>query len=248
MMTGSVQLPPIRPSGTVRDQIIRALTGAIERGELKPGMQLPPERDLAAMLGVSRSAARDAIKTLAGAGMIEVRHGYGTFVSAQPGGTPLDARLRLRSSQLRDLFEMRLLLEVQAAQWAAERLEAGARAELTAFLETLDELDETTSLARLHDLDREFHGMIAEATGNQTMAMLMYNLLELLSNVRSLSLQLPGRAIQSVAEHRLISQAILAGDGQAAQSLMEGHIRSVEDSLRDALGVRSSVPGDGDGT
>lgn len=239
-MAESIQLPRIRAVSTVRDEVIGALTGAIERGELLPGTQLPPERDLAAMLGVSRSATRDALKTLAGAGVLHIRHGHGTFVAQRSDspGVGIDVDVQLGTSQLTDLFEMRLVLEGQSAQWAAERLTGRMRLQLTQVIETINQVDSSTTLEALRDLDRLFHGKIAEATGNQTLMKLMNSLLEQLVNASSLSLQLPGRALRSVAEHKMIGAAILAGDSAEARRLMQDHIQSVENNLRDALGIR----------
>src|SRR5215210_7510891 len=116
------------------DQIAARLIGLITERRLRPGDRLPPERELAATMGVSRSSLREALRALAMLGVTEMRHGDGTYLtSLEPGALmrPVGLVLALSESGVQELFEARKLVEPGLAALAAERIGDEAAAALT---------------------------------------------------------------------------------------------------------------------
>lgn len=219
---------------SLSEKIVSQITDAIIGGSLAPGDRLPPERELAEQFGVSRTVVRDAIKTLSGRGILQVRRGAGIFVSSSGrqvidriGG--LSDLLPLEGAGLRDLFEIRRTLEIEAAGWAADR-----RSE-----HHVERLREIVSGARGHsgepdvigERDARFHLAIAEASQNLVLVRVMLTLLDLLGTARRRSLSIPGRPDLSLEQHEKVLSAIEAGDPRAARRAMLEHLASVEQSI-----------------
>lgn len=212
-------------------KVVDRITEAVSRGQLKPGDRLPTEREMAVQFGVSRTAIRDAIKLLAGQGMLEVRRGAGIFISSREHVADRFADLlRIREGSIGDLFEIRKLIEVEAAGWAAER---GTSEQVERIDAILDQArgakGDPATLARL---DAEFHLTIAEAARNAVLLRIMQNLLDLLASGRQESLRIKGRPEQSVGEHERIGDAIRQRDAAGARHAMWEHLDSVERSIR----------------
>src|SRR5258705_11765766 len=135
--------------GTTFDEVVSQLRQMIHSGELRPGDRLPPERDLAKLLGVSRPTLRAGISSLAAVGVLQPRRGAGTFVVEAEGPPSLDSSpLRLMASLQRfapaEMFEARRSLEMAIAGLAAERATGDQMAsmseELTGMFASLDDL------------------------------------------------------------------------------------------------------------
>ncbi len=228
---------PISQSIPLRDQIVQEILRRIESGELSPGDRLPAERDLAGQLNVSRTTVRDALRTMAGLGVISIQHGKGIFVQGTEGmalGNALWAPFAVRPDTVLSLFEVRKTLETAAAGWAAVRGTAEERAKLKEVTDTANraiqsetELDIDVVAAA----DQVFHTTLVMASHNPVAGRLMLNLLDLLEAVRKQSLQIPGRARRSIADHRLVTEAIRKGDALAAQEAMLEHLTSVEQAI-----------------
>jgi GntR family transcriptional repressor for pyruvate dehydrogenase complex len=225
---------PITSSVPLRDRIVQDILQKIENGILKPGDRLPPERDLATAFGVSRTTVRDALRTLAGLGVIAIQHGRGIFVQGGAGialGTALWAPLMVKPETVAALFEVRKTLETAAAGWAAERAGPAERSQLVAIVEQAKQaaggpaVADPAAAARA---DQAFHTALVAASQNPVAARLMLNLLDLLAEVRQESLAIPGRAWQSILDHEAIAQAIAAGDKAAAERAMLAHLTGVE--------------------
>ena len=228
---------PISQSIPLRDQIVQEILRKIESGQLSPGDRLPAERDLATQLNVSRTTVRDALRTMAGLGVISIQHGKGIFVQGTEGtalGNALWAPFVVRPDTVLALFEVRKTLETAAAGWAAVR----------ATLEEQAKLEEVTDAAAqaIHDgtepdidvvaeADQVFHTTLVLASHNPVAGRLMLNLLELLEAVRKQSLQIPGRARRSIDDHRIVTEAVKTGDVLAAQKAMLEHLNSVEEAI-----------------
>jgi GntR family transcriptional repressor for pyruvate dehydrogenase complex len=217
---------------SVDETIVREIQSMIASGQLSPGDRLPAERDLARSFDVSRTSLREALRRLAEIGLVEIRWGQGVFVRS----TDLDfvlarlAPVMLDRGNVAALYEMRRLLEVAAAGWAAERASAAEKADLvrlTAEAEASScRLDSDAEHAR--DIDQRYHNLIAAVSGNPVMVRLMLSLLDLLAEVRQQSFAIPGRALESLAEHRRITDAIAAGDAAAARDAMLAHLKRAE--------------------
>ncbi len=211
----------------------------MERGELRSGDRLPPERELAVQLGVSRPVLREALHALAALDLVQLRHGRGAFVTA---GSVAAVAHRLsaslasgehRAAKLRELFELRCVLEGAAAAWAAERATTGQLEALQATLAQSEAVFACDPLdaRRAGEIDAHLHALIAASAANHTLVAVMATLLDELTRSRERSLAIPGRAVRSAQQHEHIVAAILARDSAGARTAMLEHLRDVEQSL-----------------
>ena len=170
----------------VHEAVLAQLSRLIQEGSLKPGDRLPTERALSAEFRVSRASVREALRSLEVQGLVSTRQGSGTFISELNQDELLRTVSRLAEEEqtLRDIFELRLLLEPPIAALAAHR----------ATLEDLSKLEATLrdQEAQIHlgwsgsDADVSFHSALAEATHNQALLRLGSTLIEVLAPSRDL--------------------------------------------------------------
>jgi GntR family transcriptional regulator, transcriptional repressor for pyruvate dehydrogenase complex len=159
------------------DQAITKIKDLIVAGEFGPGARLPREKELAERLGLSRNSLREAVRALTLIGVLEPRQGDGTYVtSLEPdlllAGTSFVSDL-LTGPTLRELYQVRRILEPAATAMAALRL---TTAELDALEESLDRMDTAETTQAFIDADVDFHKIIVNACGNATLASLIQNL------------------------------------------------------------------------
>lgn len=219
------------------EAVIDHLESAILQGRYAPGSRLPAERALSTALSVSRATVRDALAALVSRGLLQRRHGDGTYVNDQAERQMAQVWLDMseRHPALQgDLIEFREMLESRAAELAAIRHDAADRERLLTALAAVDAAyggDDRTAQIRS---DVAFHRAIAEATHNPLFAYLMNSLLRLLHEHVQLSLAgvAPNSdtARQLRAQHRALAEAILARDADRARQQAGGHI--------DFVGVR----------
>ena len=213
-------------------QAADAIKALILSGELRPGDSLPPERELAAMLGISRPSLREAIRVLSALNVVEPRHGGGTFVtSLQPRelAQPINFLLQVDRLAFRHLLEVRQVLEVGAARLAAPRITDDQLAALRDLTEQAERV-----LGRPEpflELDFDIHTAIIEATGNP-----IY--LSLYQSIADLSLESRKRTARSAATrraahvgHLAIVAALSSRDGAAAAAAMHDHLDVVRHAL-----------------
>jgi GntR family transcriptional repressor for pyruvate dehydrogenase complex len=232
----SIMFEPIHDNRALSEKIITQISDALIAGELKPGDRLPPERELAEQFGVSRTVIRDAVKTLAGRGILHVKHGAGIFVATSEENAigrlgALSDILPLQGVHLRDLFEMRKVLEAEGAGWAAGRRNDYHLERLKGILE--DAHRNSENLEVLSERDAQFHVAIAEASQNLVLVRVMLTLLDLLAASRRETLSIPGRARRSLEDHERILRGIYDQDPDEALHAMLDHLNSVERSLAD---------------
>ena len=216
------------------ERITARVSDAIISGELKPGDRLPPERQLAEQFGVSRTVIRDAVKTLSGRGIVHVRRGAGIFVATAEETVmgrlgELASVLPLHGAGLRDLFDVRKVLEAQAAEWAARRRGDQHVERLKGAVEEARRDPEDLDL--LSRKDAQFHVAVAEASRNLVLVRVMLALLDLLEAARRESLAIPGRARLSLDQHEEVLKAIEDQDPRAARKAMRAHLDSVEGAI-----------------
>jgi len=208
-------------------------------GELRPGDKLPVEKDLAASLGVSRNTLREAVRALTSLKMLQTRQGDGTYVtSLQPSllldGMGFVADLHREEGELHFLH-VRRLLEPEATALAVARL---SEADLAKLSDLLDEADtivraRTIDHERLMANDRAFHSLITSRCGNPVLAALVENTSGHTVRARLWRGRLdPGADERTVAEHRMIYQAVVDGDSERARLRAAAHILGVEDAVR----------------
>lgn len=207
------------------DQVVRHVALLIERGALRPGDRLAPERELAQELGVSRPTVRAGLHALAAMGVTESRQGAGTFITGGPprlGAGPLSFLAALHGFTRDQIFEARKLLEVGAAGLAAERGLADRLApmaeEVTGMFATLT--DPQTFL--VHDV--RFHRAIAAAADNPVILALVEMVSSLVYEQRRLTVERAHDLKESAEMHRRIYQAIRDRDPERARAEMTKHL------------------------
>jgi GntR family transcriptional repressor for pyruvate dehydrogenase complex len=230
-------LKPIKVK-RVSDQAFEQIRDLIFRGQLKPGEQIMPERDLAQALGVSRPTVREAIKQLVTMGLLQHRQGQGTFVrsvSAQRELNPLAAMIEGHSPTLEELLEVRMGLESQAVTLAAQR---ATPEDLQVLEKALEHMLAENRAGRLGiEEDVSFHMAIAFATKNTVQVHIMKTFYDLLhygigENLHYLY-EDPANLDIIGGQHTEIFQAIKAHDPEAAHAAMKRHITFVLNFFRD---------------
>ena len=227
------------------EQIVQQVEESILKGQLKPGDQLPAERDLAQSFGVSRTAVREAVKTLREKGLVEAYSGRGTFVT---NGTSHAIRqsldLMIRVSQQEGaihLAELRQVLEPEIAALAASRIEEQL---LSTMRESVTAMDRS-----LHDpdayieADLDFHLALAEAVGNPLILSLLDSIVGLLRDQRSRIFSVDGGPERGQFHHKRILEATERRDPDAAREAMRAHLGQVrEDSSASIATSAQSKP------
>lgn len=223
--------------GIRRNKVYEEVALQLERlilKKLKPGDKLPSERELAEMLGVSRSSIRDAIRSLELMGLVEPRQGAGTVVcevSAESLISPLSGLLVRQDQHIAELLDFRKMLEPGLAARAATHASAEEIAEMEAILNRQEEKLRRGEMAV--DEDSEFHYSVAVASNNSVVLKLLDILMDLLRETRERTLQVDGRPQKSLAGHRRIFAAIKRHDAEAAKVAMRQHIEDVEEMVLD---------------
>ena len=230
----SLSFESVSDSQALSEKIVAQITDAIVKGELKPDDRMPTERDLAVQFNVSRTVIRDSVKILTGRGMLRVKHGSGIFVAtaeeAAPGAlNAYSSLLSVGGPTLRDLFEVRKVLETQSARWAATRAKKEHLKRLAEILD--DAFGHANASEILNNRDAQFHVALAESSGNLVLVRTMLALLDLLAASRQETLSIPGRAQRSLEEHARILACVRERDAEGAQQAMLEHLDSVEHSL-----------------
>jgi len=217
---------PERRSSTSKE-VVTQLREMIHRRELRPGDRLPPERDLAKLLGVSRPTLRAAIRSLAAVGVLQSKQGAGTFVVESDGPPALDsAPLRMMASlhgfTTSEMFEARRSLEMAIAALAAERATSEQMAsmaeEIAGMFASLDDPEQFL----VHDM--RFHQMIAASSGNRIMTALMNMVATVLFDVRRKTVNRARDLKESAEMHRQIYRAIRDRNSDEARNAMRDHL------------------------
>jgi GntR family transcriptional regulator, transcriptional repressor for pyruvate dehydrogenase complex len=197
--------------------------------KLSPGDKLPAERELAEMLGVSRSSIRDAMRRLQLVGMVEPRQGAGTVVreiSPEALVSPISAVIAHKRQLVSELLDFRKMLEPPLAARAATHASSEEIAEMESILKRQAEKLAAGNLAI--EEDSEFHYSIAMGSGNTVVLKVLDVVMDLLRETRARSLQTEGRKQKSLAGHRRILAAIKRRDSVAAEAAMRRHLQDVE--------------------
>ena len=216
----------------VYHEIVDQIQELISAGRIKPGDRLPPERELAELFKASRNSVRDAIRVLEQMGLIESRQGDGTYVrsvSAEDLAEPLALMLLQSRTQMRELWEVRRVLEPALAEFAASRITDEELDELETILEAQRRKVEAGSIAL--EEDTAFHYAIAEAARNTVILRTLDTLVDLLRQSRERSLQQHDRPAYSLAGHKRILAALRRRDPEDARAEMLRHLREVEERV-----------------
>ena len=211
--------------GVTAEIVVQHVRGLIERGELRPGDRLPPERELAVQLGVSRPSVRAGLRSLSAIGILQTRHGAGTFITDGPptlGTEPLSFLAALHGFTQDEMYEARRALEVGVAGLAAERATddqiATIAEEVTSLFASLDDVQ---GFLR-HDI--RFHRAVAAASGNPILASLVEMVSTIFYEHRRKKVEEAGDLKESAQMHRAIYHAIRARDPKRARMAMNEHL------------------------
>jgi GntR family transcriptional repressor for pyruvate dehydrogenase complex len=234
-----------RRASSVTGDAIERIRARIASGEWGPGTRLPRENDLARQLGLSRNSLREAVRALSLARVLEVRQGDGTYVSSLEASELLEPTLSatdlLRGRTVLELFEVRRMLEPEAAAVAARVADpdviAGLRRELDRMVAAGDRADQLVTA------DAAFHDVIAAAPGNGVLRALLRSLSTNTARAR-LWHGIAERGALDLAreEHRRIYDAIAARDADLARASALMHIATNERWLREHLDPAEDVP------
>lgn len=225
------------------EQLAERLLARITQGRLAPGDPLPTERELTARYRVGRSSVREALRMLESRGLITAA-GKGAFTVAEFANPLRDSMillLTLRETSLRELFELRKILEVEAAALAAARRTEEDLAAMHAAIEEM--VAGLVAEQRYIRADLKFHLTIAAATRNRTIQHVMHAIREGLQEALASIYHIPGSPEQSIAQHRRILAAVTARDAPGARRMMWEHLARVESDIEAILGEREIVAG-----
>jgi DNA-binding FadR family transcriptional regulator len=216
------------------EQVVQRLRADIAAGRLAAGERLPSERELARALGVGRASVREALGVLGNLGLVETRPGSGSFVAADAGARLAGATAELpHDASPSDMLEARALLEPRVARLAAARAAPDADTEaLLAAMDDVADVADPAARASWSESDRLFHRRLAALTGNPVLLSLADHVAALMDEplwrrLRDESVATPGRTAIHAAEHRMIYEAVVAGDGDAAEFYAAQHIARV---------------------
>ncbi|GGM86016.1 GntR family transcriptional regulator [Lentzea pudingi] len=207
------------------EQVLERLRAHVAEAGLQAGDRLPAERDLAASLGVSRASVKQAIVVLEVQGLVEARHGGGTYLVRDTLDVEPVEQLVERRKRLPEVLEAREALETKLAELAAERR---TDAELETIREALDHMrEEIAGGDNGVEGDRRFHAAVTAAAHSSLLADFMKTIAGQITESRTESLRQPGRPSRSLAQHTAIYEAIAAGDAKKAAAAMRKHVRTV---------------------
>ncbi len=221
----------IDSTGNSSEEVVTQIREMIQRGDLKFGDRLPPERDLAKLLGVSRPTLRAGIRSLVALGVLQSRQGAGTFVvdaedSPSLDSSPLQMLAALHGFQSDEMFEARLGLEMTIAGLAAERATSEQIAtmadEVAEMFASIDKPEQYLA----HDM--QFHQTIASASGNRILTALMNMVATVLFETRSKTVKFALDLKESAEQHRMIYRAIREHNSEKAREAMRYHLNSTK--------------------
>lgn len=222
-----------RAGRSLSKQVAEVLADRIVSGSLSEGSLLPPERELGESLGVSRTVVREATKLLESQGLVSIEQGRGTVVCGPGQDAVIDSLkllLRRRAPVLKNLLEVRQILEVEVAGLAAKRRTGENLEELRRQLEVMHlQPDQPSGYV---DADVAFHLEIARATQNQLFLILLEPLAGLLRESRIASFRGPQMVKKRTRQHEKIYRSILEKDVEASRIAMSEHLSDTVKDLR----------------
>ncbi len=234
---------PLAPAGrkkyrSLAQGVVEELGARIRAAEFKPGDKLPPESAIMDTYGVSRTVVREAISQLQAGGLVQTRHGIGTFVLEPPapalgvGGASI-----VTVRDVLAILELRISMETEAAWLAATRRSDDQVAQLAEALAAMRQA--AAHGASSVEADVRFHRLVAEATGNRYFVELLGQLGNaIIPRARLNTPELDTRPADYLArldrEHEDIFRAIQRGDAEAARAAMRTHLSNSRERLREA--------------
>lgn len=218
------------------EKVIEHIKNEIWQGSLKRGERLPPERELAETLGVSRNSVREAIRTLGLMGFVSSTQGAGNFVTCdieQNLRESLRMMVLLGETNYLQISQLRRGLESENARLAAERIAPKQGARLRELARLMREEPDPQQASRY---DQEFHLLLCDASGNRLIKSLFAAMLSTINDfISTMYVRIvadPDQAEALHAAHQRLADALAARDGAAAALAMYGHFEVVDASIR----------------
>ena len=226
-------------SSRLYEQIVQQVEESIHRGALKPGDQLPPERELAQQFGVSRTAVREAVKALREKGMVEAYPGRGTFITDGTSYTIKQSLDRMMKTGQAEgslyLAEVREILEPEIAALAATRAD---EEDISAMREAVAIMDSAKKDPdEFIEADLDFRLALAEAATNPFILSLIDSIVGVLREQRLRIFHVDGGPERGQYHHKRILDAVEHRDALGAREAMKAHLRQVRDDSRHAPGT-----------
>ena len=215
--------------------VLDALAEMIERAGLQVGDRLPPEVSLASALGVGRSTIREALNRWEGLGLIRRRRGDGTYLTAKVHTShgPLPTMVRLEGEAILRLLDMRRVIESGTVRRAAQNATLRQRSDISRLCDDL--LKVVAAGLPYRAADAAFHGAICDATGNPMFGQILQRMDEAFERSAESPFSVPGFGLSSFPPHRNLSDAVVAGDPDAAEAALNTIIDRVETEIRQII-------------
>ncbi|MBV8627853.1 MAG: GntR family transcriptional regulator [Paraburkholderia sp.] len=220
-----------RNAKTLRELTLDKLRGAIVQGYFRPGTRLV-ERTLCDELGVSRTVVREVLRHLETEGLVEIVARQGPIVA------------RLDPTQVGEIYELRGLLEANAARACAENATPEVVQQLRAIRADIEDAFEKRDLPRVVEHTERFYETLFEAANKQVSLTVVKTLNARINRLRALTIAMPGRGGDSNREMNLLLDAIERRDGDAAAEASFAHIRRVSELALSALAQQNEESDD----
>jgi GntR family transcriptional repressor for pyruvate dehydrogenase complex len=228
-------------AGSTAEVVLGEIRQMMESGELRPGDRLPAERDLAKRFKMSRASLRAALHSVAGMGLLQFRHGSGTYIKDGPpvlNEGPLSLLASLHGFTDDEMFEARRHLEVGVAALAAERASAADLAKMHTEIAGMASSLHHPQQYLVHDMS--FHRMVANASNNPILVALVELIATTLYRQRRQTVAGALDLAPSLAMHRRIYRAIAAGDPARARDAMNRHLEQTQRARRRELSAAAA--------
>jgi GntR family transcriptional repressor for pyruvate dehydrogenase complex len=217
------------------DRVVEEVKKLVINRKLLPGMMLPPERELADQIGVSRTVVREAVQVLTAMGLVESRQGIGTIIR-QANGDQLSEQLNLmlqtKGFTLDNLHHVRSILEVEIADLAARQAAEEEISELNEIVERMEaQVGDPIAYA---ESDAEFHRCLAKISHNPLLVLLLDSISDILREVRLSVSKHPDIFLKALPDHRQILERVQERDSEGGRQAMRLHLehaREIQDQV-----------------
>jgi GntR family transcriptional repressor for pyruvate dehydrogenase complex len=223
-------MAPIDRSG-ITELVVQHIKELLGNGALRAGSRLPPERELAEMLRISRPSLRTALKALSVMGIIRAKPGAGTYIAdslPEIFNQPMQFMTLIHNTGVGEMFEARLIIEAGLAELAAERATAEDLRAMAKEIEGMRRAIGDPEAFLRHDI--RFHQAIAHASGNRVMSGVMDTVAQLLYHIRRQTIARASDFDEAINWHQRIYEAMRRHDPRRAKEAITGHLRAAEEA------------------
>jgi GntR family transcriptional regulator, transcriptional repressor for pyruvate dehydrogenase complex len=221
-------MEPIDRTG-ITELVVQRIKDLLKDGELKAGSRLPPERELADMLNISRPSLRTALKALSVMGIIRAKPGAGTYIAEEIPEVftePMHSMTLIHNTSYEELFEARRIIEAGLAELGAERATEEDIAALNREIEGMKRTVGDPEGFLIHDV--HFHQAMARAANNKLMSGVMDTIAQLLYHIRRQTIAKANDFNETIEWHQKIVAAMAKHDTKRAKEMLSGHLRQAQ--------------------